>query len=184
MASRGLYLEQKPSGSGRQVERVGVDASAQAGGGCSVGTGAAHGAMAPAHIRHGRPSGRIAFNVFLGRLRIALPGRPSVRPGIITQIVEALRYRAHGSSHGLGHFVTASRPPRGSPLRPKVLNVRREHYSAQTKLQSLAARPRPVQPCARTGTKDYDTAAVACRPRAIECGIGFGRPAACRSLAF
>ena len=65
MASRGLYLEQKPSGSGRQVERVGVDASAQAGGGCSVGTGAAHGATAPDHIRLGRPCGAIALNLLL-----------------------------------------------------------------------------------------------------------------------
>ena len=49
----------------RQVERVGVDASAQAGGGCSVGAGAAHGAMAPAHIRHGRRWGRIALKLLL-----------------------------------------------------------------------------------------------------------------------
>ena len=49
----------------RQVERVGVDTSAQAGGGCSVGAGAAHGAMAPAHIRHGRRWGRIALKVLL-----------------------------------------------------------------------------------------------------------------------
>ena len=49
----------------RQVERVGVDASAQAGGGCSVGAGAAHGAMAPAHIRHGRPCGPSALNLLL-----------------------------------------------------------------------------------------------------------------------
>ena len=35
----------------RQVQRVGVDSSAQAGGCCSVGAGAAHGATASAHIR-------------------------------------------------------------------------------------------------------------------------------------
>jgi hypothetical protein len=35
----------------RQVQRVGVDSSAQAGGCCSVGAGAAHSATAPAHIR-------------------------------------------------------------------------------------------------------------------------------------
>jgi hypothetical protein len=49
----------------RQVERVGVDASAQAGGGCSFGAGAAHGAMAPASIRHSRPCGAIALNLLL-----------------------------------------------------------------------------------------------------------------------
>jgi hypothetical protein len=49
----------------RQVELVGIDASAQAGGGCSVGAGAAHGATAPDHIRLGRPCGAIALNLLL-----------------------------------------------------------------------------------------------------------------------
>ena len=49
----------------RQVERVGVNVSAQAGGSCSVGAGAAHGAMATDHIRHGRPCGAIALNLLL-----------------------------------------------------------------------------------------------------------------------
>ena len=52
MASHRLHLEvQKPSGSGRYTLRRRPDSSAQAGGCCSVGAGAAHGATASAHIR-------------------------------------------------------------------------------------------------------------------------------------
>ena len=60
----------------RQVERVGIDASAQAGGGCSVGAGGAHGAMAPDHIRHGRPCGPVALNVLLERRFVWRSGEP------------------------------------------------------------------------------------------------------------
>ena len=49
----------------RQVQRVGVDTSAQAGGGCSVAAGAAHGATAPDHIGHSRPCGPLALKLLL-----------------------------------------------------------------------------------------------------------------------